>query len=288
MIDLHSHSTASDGTLAPAALVELAVAKGLEALALTDHDTAAGLAAATERARPLGLQFVSGIELSAAGDGYREIHVLGYGFDPDDARLAGACERLRASRRERAQRIVSCLNQHGLTLPIEDVLKQAMNESVGRPHVARALVAAGYATSLQQAFQRWLVPGAPAYVEKQRLAAHEAVELITGAGGLAVLAHPGTLKVATEDLSELLGHLVRAGLGGVEAYWSRHTEAEVEMCEALARRYDLVVTGGSDFHGTNKPGVELGVAAGGRLLPLEVWERIQQRLPKRTGRQGNV
>lgn len=277
MIDLHTHSTASDGTLTPRALVDLAAAKGLEALALTDHDTLAGIPEAAERARQVELTFVPGIELGASCDGLRDIHVLGYYVVPGDLRLAGALSWLRSCRWTRAQRIVARLNELGVDLTFDQVRNHVTSDSVGRPHVARALVEAGHASSLGEAFRRWLVPGAPAYVEKPHLTMRQVIDLIRGVGGIAVLAHPATLKLDPNELRGLLLTLSDQGLQGIEAHWSKHEWAEACLYEEMANRLGLLVTGGSDFHGSSKPEIELGLGAGKRKLPLQMFKQLQQR-----------
>lgn len=279
MIDLHAHSTASDGTLAPGELVQLAHDKGLEALALTDHDTVGGLVEASAGAARLGLRFVPGLELSAKWNGLSEVHVLGYCVNAECGRLSEALRWLRSCRRQRAEEIVEKLNRLGVSLEFDRVLAAARGSSLGRPHLAAALVQARHAADLAEAFRLWLVPGAPAYIEKQQLTTAEALEVIRGSGGVPVLAHPATLQLDSERLAKLVSALAEQGLSGLEAYWSRHTEGEVRYCEELARTYRLVVTGGSDFHGQNKPGIELGMAAGRRDLPMKLVDELEQRRP---------
>ncbi len=194
MIDLHTHSTASDGSLAPAALLDRAAARGVTGLALTDHDTLAGLAEARGRAEAHGIAFLAGIELSTGWRGLDEVHLLGYGVDgAGSGGLAAACGGLRAGRARRAERMVGRLQAAGVGLRLEAVLAEAAGGAVGRPHVARALLAGGWASDMAEAFRRWLVPGTPGYVAQERLETVEGMRLIRAAGGVAVLAHPGTL-----------------------------------------------------------------------------------------------
>ncbi|HUX67619.1 MAG TPA: PHP domain-containing protein [Terriglobales bacterium] len=268
MIDLHTHSTASDGSLAPAALLDRAAARGVTGLALTDHDTLAGLAEARGRAEAHGIAFLAGIELSTGWRGLDEVHLLGYGVDgAGSGGLAAACGGLRAGRARRAERMVGRLQAAGVGLRLEAVLAEAAGGAVGRPHVARALLAGGWASDMAEAFRRWLVPGTPGYVAQERLETVEGMRLIRAAGGVAVLAHPGTLPLTRVELEAMVAELCGEGLGGIEAYWAKHTPGVVRACEAIAARHQLLATGGSDFHGAHKPEIELGMAAGGALAP---------------------
>lgn len=278
MLDLHTHSTASDGTLSPTELVDAALARGLTGLALTDHDTLSGIEAACAHAGPRGLRFLAGIELSAAWQGEDSVHLLGYGVDgPQNADLRAACSAWRAARLDRSTEMVARLQRAGVPITHAAVLAQAGTGAVGRPHVARALVAAGGAGGLQEAFSRWLVPGTPGYVPHARLEAAAAVATIRAAGGVAVLAHPGRLALDTKAREALVTALCTEGLGGIEAYWAQHDAATVAWCELMAARHRLLATGGSDFHGDNKPGVELGMLAGGVTLRLELMDALGTR-----------
>jgi len=259
-IDLHTHSTASDGLLTPAQLVALAVERGLRALALTDHDTVAGLPEAGAAATAAGLQFIPGVELSThvtAG----EVHVLGYFIDPTDPTLSAALAQFRDAREGRAATIVERLTAAGAPITLERVLAFA-GGSIGRPHVARALVEAGHATSINDAFERWLVRGRAGYVDRFRLTPPDAVRLICAARGVPVLAHPHS----ADDLGTLLPELVAAGLAGIECYYGDYDDLRKREYLALAKRYGLVATGGTDFHGT---GVAHRRPLGGTWLPPE-------------------
>ena len=270
-VDLHTHSTASDGALAPAALVELAGARGLRVLGLTDHDTTAGLAEARAAAGPLGLRLVPGVELSTHVE-TGEVHVLGYFVDPAHPDLVVALARFREAREDRAGRIVERLRAAGAPIAYERVLAFAGGGSIGRPHVARALIEAGHATSIGDAFERYLVRGRPGYVERYRLTPPDAVRLIRAAGGVPVLAHPHSAA----DLAALLPELVAAGLGGLECYYGDYDEPRKRELLALAARYDLVPTGGTDFHG---PGIHQR-PLGGTPVPLASVAALEAR---RTG-----
>jgi predicted metal-dependent phosphoesterase TrpH len=267
-IDLHTHSTASDGLLSPARLVALATERGLRVLALTDHDTTDGLPEAQAAAAAAGLRFIPGVELSTHVEA-GEVHVLGYFIDPGHPALRAALAQFRAAREGRAATIVERLTAAGAPIQLERVLSFASG-SIGRPHVARALVEAGHATSINDAFERWLVRGRPGYVERYRLTPPDAVRLIRAAGGVPVLAHPHS----ADDLPRLLPELVAAGLAGIECYYGDYDDARKRSYLALAARYDLVPSGGTDFHGT---GVAHRRPLGGTWLPPETPDLLAAR-----------
>jgi hypothetical protein len=244
VIDLHLHTTASDGRLAPTALVEAAAAAGLTTLAITDHDTVAGLPAAGEAARAYGLTVIAGIEITAVDDG-RDVHILGYFVDVADPALAEFLARQRADRRRRLDEIVARLAALGA--PIVRPLPGESGDdasAVGRPLVARALVEAGHAASIADAFDRFLGVGRPAFVPRRGPAPAEVIARIAAAGGLASLAHPG--KTGRDDL---IAAMVDAGLAAVEVHHPDHTAADRARYSQIARDRRLLVTGGSDYHG---------------------------------------
>ncbi|HEV2492355.1 MAG TPA: PHP domain-containing protein [Terriglobia bacterium] len=250
MIDLHAHTTASDGSLTSEELVDLAAAKGLSVLAVTDHDTVAGIAAALKRGKERGVDVIPGIKLGAKWNGGGQMHILGYQIDREDPRLTDRLSWLQARRRERGERIVNRLNELGVPISWERVEQLAATGSVGRPHVARALLEAAHVETISEAFSLYLSPGAPAYLEKAELAPAEAIELIRAAGGVAVLAHATTLKLTGSKLEACVEHLAAQGLSGIEVYWPKHTEDEKASYKRLGARYNLVATMGSDFHGS--------------------------------------
>lgn len=259
MIDLHTHTTASDGTLTPQDLVDLAAAKGLSVLAVTDHDTVGGIAAALERGKERRVEVIPGIEIGAKWNGDGQMHILGYHIGWGDPRLLDRLSWLRAERRERGLRMVRRLNELGVPISWERVLELTGAGSIGRPHLARALVKSGHVESISEAFRLYLGAGAPAYFEKAELPPAEAIGLIRASGGVPVLAHPTTLKLTDSKLEACVADLAGQGLAGIEVYWAKHTEAEKASYERLAALYNLVATGGSDFHGSNKPAIELGM-----------------------------
>ena len=244
--DLHLHSTASDGTCAPGELVRRAHALGLTCIALTDHDSAEGVEAAAREAKRLQLAFIPGVELSCGAS--KEIHILGYGVDSGCAAFSAFCRRRRQEREERAEQMVERLIAAGKPIALSRVRELARGV-IARPHVARALVEAGHASSVSDAFDRFLTPGRCAYVPKREVRVAEAVEVIRQAGGVAVLAHPMELKMGEAALTSLVEAWKAQGLAGIEVYHPSAANNQTSFLLSLARREGLLVTGGSDYHG---------------------------------------
>lgn len=265
-VDLHVHSTASDGALAPEAVVAAARAAGLAAIALTDHDTCGGVEAARLAGEREGVEVIAGVELSAMRDG-KEIHLLGLHLHRVDA-IEGALVRFRDDRVARAEEIVRALNAKGVPVTMDAVRLEAGEGAFGRPHVARALVAGGWVSDLREAFDRWLAFGRPAYVAKPQLDAADAIRLVHDAGGVAVWAHPGG-----EGRRDAVEKLAAAELDGVETLHPSHTQDDRQRLGALADHYGLVTSGGSDWHGHG----EGPRALGGMRIPLEVVTRQRER-----------
>lgn len=262
VIDLHTHTIHSDGSESPRQLIRMAHAAGACAVAVTDHDTVGGLVEARAAAREMGLDFINGIEISAEYSP-GTMHILGYYIDDASAALNTSLTKLRTARDTRNPQIAARLGALGFDITYEEVAGLAGNEVVGRPHFARVLVEKGYADSIQDAFNRFLAKGAAAYVEKNRLSPAQSIDLIHKAGGAAVLAHPYQLKLATlADVEGLLSELAAIGLDGVEAIYSRHRPAERQAYAEMARRLGLIITGGSDFHGTYKPDINIVTGTG--------------------------
>lgn len=252
-VDLHVHSTCSDGTLTPIQVVREAASKGLKALALADHDTMAGVVPALRIAAAHGLDLFPAVEISAQ-HGRQEIHILGFLIDIHDPALTDALARVREGREDRLEKIISRLNGLDVPITLEQVKEIAGDGSVGRPHVAAALVRMGAVTTAQQAFQLYLRRGRPAYVDRFRLPVEEALVLVRNAGGLPVLAHPG---LGCPD--GVIRHLVSVGLGGIEAYHVDHRPAQAQHYLQMAESLGLIATGGSDSHGPAGPApVEVG------------------------------
>ncbi|HEX2317070.1 MAG TPA: PHP domain-containing protein [Thermomonospora sp.] len=267
-IDLHSHSTASDGTEAPGEVVRLARVAGLDVLALTDHDTVAGLAPAAERL-PAGLTLVPGMELSCRREGL-SVHLLAYLFDPGDAALAAECELIRESRDSRGRRMVERLVELGVPITWEQVTELAGGAAVGRPHIARAMVAAGVIDDPAQAFTAdWLAPGGRAYQRRYAPDPATAVRMVRAAGGVPVLAHPGAGRRGQVVTDEWIAELAEAGLFGLEVDHADHDPATRARLRDLAAALDLAVTGSSDDHGDLT-----GHRLGSETTSTEVYERL--------------
>lgn len=241
-VDLHSHSTASDGASAPVAVVETAARAGLAAVALTDHDTLAGVAEAIDAGERLGVRVVAGVELSLM-DGENEVHMLGLHISRIPA-LQDELESVRDSRRSRAEQIVARLNGLGVPISVHAVLEQAGGGAIGRPHIARALIAGGWVRDQREAFDRYLGAGRPANVEKQRITVADGIRLIHQCGGLAIVAHPGA-----DGRRERVEPLVALGLDGLEVRHPGHSAEDMLRIGALADHFGLVKSGGSDWHG---------------------------------------
>ena len=271
MIDLHCHSTFSDGSLTPEELVAEAERIGLAGLALTDHDSLSGLDRFLRAGKRIRL--VPGIELSV-DCAFGTMHMLGYWMRTDDPDLNAQLEWVRDGRAMRNREILRKLNELGMTMTWEEVVAMAGDGVVGRPHFAQVMLAKGYAKDKGEVFDKWLGDGKPAYADRPRLTAERAIELIRGAGGVAVLAHPFTLRLGRESMGKLLAKLTEAGLGGMECYYSEHSADLTKEFLALAETHGLVATGGSDFHGEMSPGVSLGTGFGGLNVPDEVLSEL--------------
>jgi predicted metal-dependent phosphoesterase TrpH len=277
-IDLHCHSTASDGTLPPAEVVRLAVDRGLSALALTDHDTIAGIGEAAAEARKLGLDFLAGIEISAEFPHPGTMHLLGYGVDPQSPTLRDLTKTLLAGRDNRNPKIIAKLQELGVSITMDEMEREAGGKVLGRPHIAAILLRKGYVSSIKQAFDKYLAPGGLAYFDKERLTPSQAVQMIIESGGIPVLAHPIQLRYQNDaQLDRIVKDLIDLGLRGIEVMHSDHDAALIQKYTALADRYHLLKTGGSDFHGSNKANIQLG-EANGRRIPREFFDALQSAL----------
>ena len=278
-IDLHIHSTASDGTLSPQEI--LANAKNLElrAIAITDHDTVDGTKAALESGIPPGLEFVTGVEISAdipspfySGG---SLHILGYFIDPQEPELERALKVLQDARADRNPKIIRKLQSMGLDITLAEAEEISGGGQVGRPHIAQVLVKKGMVNSTREAFDNYLAKDQAAYVGKYRLTAQRAVELILQAGGLPVCAHPFSLEFGPDKLFEFLTQLKEWGLAGLEVYYPQHSPDMVSRYFGMAQKLDLLITGGSDFHGASKPDIQMGTGKGDLFVPLDLFERLE-------------
>ncbi|MGB3396522.1 MAG: PHP domain-containing protein [Nitrospira sp.] len=260
-IDLHLHTTHSDGSFSTREVMTFAKQAGVTALAITDHDIVAGIAEATAIGTELGIEVVPGVEISSRL-GESELHILGYFLNWTDPLLAQRLSSLRDSRHTRNPKIVQRLNELGIPITYEEVRALAGTESVGRPHIARLLMEKKFVTSAKEAFDRYLANGRPAFVDRELPLPAQAVQWIREAGGVPVLAHPTWVRTSADGLRTLVRDLKVTGLGGIEVHYSTHTPSQTTEYLELAKQCDLVVTGGSDFHGVTKPDIEVGIGRG--------------------------
>ncbi len=268
IVDLHMHSNASDGQYAPDELVEKVKKAGISLMALTDHDSVGGVERAVKAAAEAGIRCIAGIELSIQHEA--EFHLLGYGIDIDNAALGEFCAQLVRDRETRADKIIAYLASYGLTVTPEEVREKAGSNLIGRPHFAQVLVEKGYVGSIQEAFDRYLATEAFSRIERPKPTAEEGLAMIHGAGGVAVLAHPASLKKTGEELEREVCALKDLGLDGIETYYSTFDAGQIAEYHSLAQRYNLLETAGSDFHGEKiKPAIFLGKKAGGRELLVD-------------------
>ena len=286
-IDLHIHSTASDGTLFPNEIIDLATRLRIGAIAITDHDTDEGAREALSIKRPSSLNLVTGVEISVSPLSSLmtsgTFHILGYGIDIEDPSINESLAILRDARRDRNPKIISKLNALGFDLTMSEVLENNTdNDQIGRPHIAKLMVKKGYATSINNAFDLYLAVGGPAYVDKYRMDCEKALATIRGAGGIPVLAHPFLLRLKdTVVLDELILALKPMGLQGIEAYYPDHSPRQVARYIEIANQHDLLVTGGTDFHGSLKPDIQMGIGRGDFSVPYGLYEKIMQSRPGR-------
>lgn len=273
-VDLHSHTTASDGALSPRELVRLAARQGVRVLAVTDHDSVSGLAEAIDEAARHGIEIVPGLEINCDVEG-AEIHVLGYCVDWQAEWFEAFLVEQRAERTARVHRIVERLGELGVPLTAEEVFAICKEGSPGRPHVAQAMVKRGYVKSVREAFDRYLRSGGPANVPRRRLTPVEAVAVIRRARGVPVFAHPG---LANRDA--MIPELVQAGLAGIETYYPEHSAGQIEAYRGICREHGLVATGGSDYHGSHTGRAN---TLGSPPVPLEVWQELKARAQRLNG-----
>jgi len=281
MIDLHTHTTASDGRCTPRELVARARAAGVTVLSVTDHDTVAGLAPAADACEDAGIEFVPGIEITAVRDA-ADVHLLGYFIDPAAPELAAFLAAQRQKRLDRVGRIIARLEQLGMPLDGEAILRPALEHagtSIGRPAIARALVSGGYVASTNDAFDAWLARGRPAFVAREGATPENVIAQIHAAGGIASMAHPGLLG---RDL--WIAALVAAGLDAIESYHTNHDEAATKRYRAVAAQYGLAVSGGSDFHGDESHGAP---NPGSVSLPQEEFDQLRRRAASRATASGS-
>ena len=277
-IDLHNHTTASDGSETPAAAVALAAELGLAAIAVTDHDSVSGLAEAAETGKALGVEVIPGIEVSADYRGNRA-HILGLFIDPASESLLPVLNWAVGERERRNERIIAAMEADGFDISLEDLRREYPDSVLGRPHMAEHLMRKGYVSSVKEAFDRYLGDGRPYYRDRERISLSEAVRCIRGAGGIAIVAHPFQYGYDERELLSYIATAAQAGCAGIEAYYSEHSPVQQEYLLDLAQRRGLLVSGGSDWHGTRKPLIRMGSGIdGGLSVPYEVLTRLRRAL----------
>lgn len=288
LVDFHMHTTHSDGSFSPVELMRYAKEKKLACISVTDHDTMSSYDECKTEADKLGIELVPGVELSAIFEP-GTLHILGYFLDRNHSELKSTLDEIQTARRERNPRIIKKLNEMGVDITLEEVLEEAFSGSaqtvdeddkqVGRPHFAKVMVRKGIVKDVKEAFNKYLGKGQGAYIDKRRITGPDAVKLINKAGGIASIAHPKQMKVTDEELDREIKALVDCGLGGIEVYNSCQNVEDHGAYLKIAKKYDLVVTAGSDFHGVHKPGVDL--ANYGTQMGYEMVDRLREHIAKR-------
>ncbi len=285
MIDLHIHSTASDGSFTPSEIIEHACALGLKAISITDHDTTDGVKEVIEKGIPSQLEFISGVEISAEplpGFGNSgSLHILGYGFSIYDTGLNSMLETLKNSRTDRNPRIIEKLKGLGFDLSLDEVRGLCGPGQTGRPHIAMGMVAKGFVSSIEEAFDLYLGKGKPAYVDKYRLSCREVIKNIIKAGGVPVLAHPGLIKTTENtSINFLISQLMEMGLLGIEVFHTDHSLEQTDLYETIASKRGLIKTGGTDFHGSLKPEISMGKGRGTLHVDDELYTKLTMEVEK--------
>jgi len=276
MIDLHTHSTASDGTLSPTELVKLAAETGLKAIALTDHDTLGGVAEAVAAGKEYGVEVIPGCELSLespAGVGW--MHMVALFLPPEPKELQKAFDWVIEGRKTRNHEIVEKLRQQGINITYEAVAARA-GGTIGRPHFAQELLALRVVSSVDEAFKVWLGDNGRAYIPKRKLQPKQALDILNNIGATSILAHPFALGLDMPKTEKLVSDLMDMGLDGMEVYYSEHNEAMTKDYKNMTERLGLLASGGSDFHGSVKPKISLGKGKGGLRVPYELLEKMKE------------
>jgi 3',5'-nucleoside bisphosphate phosphatase len=274
-LDLHLHTIHSDGSCTPTEVVNMAHQAGVTALAITDHDIMTGVVEAMEAGQQYEIEIIPGVEISSLS-GTSELHILGYFLDRQDPDLLARLKTLRDGRHLRNPQIIERLQTLGIDITYDEVRALAGSDSVGRPHIARALMDKRVVASAKEAFDRFLADGKPAYVPRELPSPAEAIRWIKEARGLAVLAHPTWVKVTEQPLVNLVRQLKADGLDGVEVYYSTHAARQTREYLSLAQQLGLLVTGGSDFHGLTKPDIEVGIGKGTLHIPTSLLPKMKE------------
>lgn len=275
IIDLHTHSIASDGSMSPSELVRHAKENGLAAIALTDHDTVDGVEEALEEGAKIGIEVIPGIELSV--DYQPEMHMLGYFLNLNEyTNIRKQLGLIRQGRDDRNRKIINRLNELGINITYDEVKNVALGDVTGRPHIARVLLSKGYVKSIDEAFDKYLSKQGRAYFKRFELTPADGIKAIRSAGGLPIIAHPVFLRKSYDEMDKLLKELKRYGLAGIEAMYGENSKEDTGRFLRLAIKHELLVTGGSDFHGTYKNGIELGRGRGNLKVPYELLEKLRR------------
>lgn len=273
-IDLHTHTTASDGTYSPSELIELALQKQLAAVAITDHDTTSGIEEAIQASKGEDIEVIPGIEISSGYDNL-EIHIVGLFINPKDEDLLPWLKELRIHRDERNFEMLEKLNELGVKLTLGELEETCGGGTITRAHFAALMMKKGYVNSTNEAFDRYIGSGCKAYVPRKLPSCQKSIEMIRSCGGIAVMAHPLLYKVSRANLHQIAAELKKYNLTGIEAYYSTHTPAETDYVIKLAQDIGLLLSGGSDFHGANKKGLELGTGYGKLAVPYEILDKLK-------------
>lgn len=282
-IDLHVHSNVSDGTLTPKELVAYAKEKGIAAFALTDHDTVGGIFEAEQAAKGSGLELIPGIEISSEYKG-GDVHILGLYMDYRQPEFSAALQRFIEARERRNKEMAKKLSDHGFLMTLEELTAAYPEAVITRAHFAKYMKAKGYVTSYEEAFRHYIGKDCACYVPRTVIQPSDAIDLIRAAGGIAVLAHPLLYHMTMEEVEHLAKYLKELGLQGIEVFYSMNQEGDENRMASLAKRYELVMTGGSDFHGSTKPYIDLGSGRGNLYVPDSLLEPLKKLIGKKEGR----
>ncbi|MBF0224794.1 MAG: PHP domain-containing protein [Desulfobacterales bacterium] len=282
-IDLHIHSNASDGTLSPSEIIDLAIKLNLGAISITDHDTIEGIKDVLSIELPNHLKFITGVEISTdppENFSFKgSFHILGYGINIDNQELNEKLTLLKNARKDRNPQIIKKLNDLGVDITLEEIKKEeGIDAQIGRPHIAKLIIKKGYAKSINEVFDKYIGKGKPAYVDKFRIECSKVIELINNAGGIAVLAHPILLNIDKDTLAKLVSVMVNMGLKGIEVYYPDHSEDKMIDYKDIADKFGLLITGGTDFHGALKPDIKMAYGYGNMLIPYELYEKLTNAL----------
>lgn len=271
-IDLHTHSTCSDGTLTPTQVIKAAKDVGLSAIALTDHDTVDGLKEAVEAGKKYGIEVITGIEFSVQSD--TEMHLLGLGFEIDCPAITSILDEMIYQRELRNQKVVRLLSDIGINITVDDILAEATSKVTGRSQIAKAMLRKGYVSSINEAFEKYLKHGKPAFVERTTLSPEKAIEIIKKSGGVSSLAHLNQTGKSDDKLYKILTDMKSAGLDAIEGYYTEYSDEMSEKYRQMASKTGLKLTGGSDFHGENKDGYNIGTGKGNLQIPYSLLKNL--------------